>query len=564
MGIEKDINQQNFRNEKQKATLNVLYTSNWILEHIREILAEFDITHQQYNILRILRGSDPNPLSTMTIRERMLDKMSDSSRMVDRLLIKGYVMKKVSKIDKRLVEVTITDKGKKLLAKIDRQNEKMDEVTKNLNESELKMLNKILDKMRGGLTVLICMFMFGMTMAQERSGPSDAFTNVKTNTIAENPKYEFRAAWVATVDNIDWPSKKGLPVDSQKAEFIRLADMHKANGMNALIVQIRPAADAFYPSDLEPWSEWLTGKQGHAPSPYYDPLEFMIRETHQRGMEFHAWCNPYRAEFAIGKSSIYSHHQLRKHPEWFLEYGGKRYFDPGNKDAQQFVADVIRDIVKRYDVDGIHFDDYFYPYRIAGKEFPDYKSYAAYGNGMDKNDWRRSNVDSIILKLQKVIREEKQNCKFGISPFGVWRNNDRDSSGSNTKAGQTNYDDLYADILLWLKNDWIDYVAPQLYWEFGHKAASYEVLLDWWSKNTYGKHCYIGLGIYRAGSNIAWRDSTQLPRQLEALRNTPNIHGAIFFSSKSFIKNPNGWSELLRNKYYSQPAEIPPMEWLKK
>ena len=187
------------------------------------------------------------------------------------------------------------------------------------------------------------------------------------------------------------------------------------------------------------------------------------------------------------------------------------------------MTNVIRDVVSRYDVDAIHFDDYFYPYRIAGKEFPDAASFKLYGNGLDLESWRRSNVDSIILSLSNTIKQVKPYCRFGISPFGVWRNKSQDPEGSATEAGQTNYDDLYADILLWLKNGWIDYVAPQLYWEFGHKAAPYDVLIDWWSKHTYGKHCYIGLGIYRAGSNDAWKDSTLIPRQIELLRNTPNM-----------------------------------------
>ena len=380
--------------------------------------------------------------------------------------------------------------------------------------------------------------------------------------VFSQPKYEFRAAWIATVDNIDWPSRGNYDSESQKQEFIDLLDMHKRNGMNAVIVQVRPATDAFYPSQYEPWSEWLTGRQGKAPNPYYDPLEFMIEETHKRGMEFHAWCNPYRAEFNIRKSSIAPDHISRVHPEWFLTYGDKRYFDPGNKSAQQHVVKVIRDIVRRYDVDGIHFDDYFYPYKISGKQFPDAKTYLTYGKGMTLEDWRRSNVDSIIVLLAQPIKVENKSCRFGISPFGVWRNQDKDPDGSATTAGVTNYDDLYADILLWLKNGWIDYVAPQLYWEFGHKAAPYEVLLEWWSRHTFGKHCYIGLGVYRAGSNSAWKDPSLLPRQLTALRNTPNIHGAIYFSSKSFVSNPNGWSDSLQLNYYKEPALIPPMEWI--
>jgi len=256
------------------------------------------------------------------------------------------------------------------------------------------------------------------------------------------PKYEFRAAWVTTVENIDWPSRKGLPADSQKLEFLRLLDMHQHNGMNALVVQVRPAADAFYPSPYEPWSEWLTGVQGKPPFPYYDPLQFMIEETHKRGMEFHAWCNPYRAVYAVGKSSVSPTHITRLHPEWFLNYGGTLYFDPGNKEVQQYVTRVIRDIVHRYDVDALHFDDYFYPYPVPGKDFPDDVSYTKYGNAMDRGDWRRSNVDSIILHIGTMIKEEKKYCKFGISPFCVWRNNSKDPEGSQTQAGLTNYDHL--------------------------------------------------------------------------------------------------------------------------
>lgn len=383
-----------------------------------------------------------------------------------------------------------------------------------------------------------------------------------TSVCMAQPKYEFRAAWIATVDHIDWPSRGNYNSDSQKAEFIKILDMHVQNGMNAIIMQIRPAADAFYPSQYEPWSQWLTGKQGKPPVPYYDPLEFMIEEAHKRGLEFHAWCNPYRAEFSIGKSSIAPTHITKVHPEWFLTYGHTRYFDPGNKQAQDFVVGVIRDIVSRYDVDALHFDDYFYPYRIAAKEFPDYKTYGQYGNGMDKSAWRRSNVDSIIAKLGRAIKEERADCQFGISPFGVWRNKSQDSLGSNTQAGQTNYDDLYADILLWLKEGYIDYVVPQLYWEHGHRAAPYEVLVDWWANNSFGKHCYIGLGYYKGGSNTRWRDKNIIPQQIKDARKYSTLQGEVYFSSRSFLGNPNGWNDSLKNNYYKYPALIPPMYWI--
>ncbi len=375
---------------------------------------------------------------------------------------------------------------------------------------------------------------------------------------------EFRGVWVATVDNIDWPEKGDFNSDSQKTAFIKLLDMHQRNGLNALVVQVRPCTDAFYPSQYEPWSEWLTGVQGRPPAPYYDPLAFMIAETHKRGMVFHAWMNPYRATFKLSSSSISATHITRLHPEWFLDYGDTRYFDPGNKEAQQYVVQVVTDVAIRYDVDAIHFDDYFYPYRISGKEFPDDASYLQYGKGMKKDDWRRSNTDSIIAKLSRAIKKEKKKCQFGISPFGVWRNQDKDpAEGSRTNGAQTNYDDLYADILLWLKEGWVDYVAPQLYWEFGHRIAPYEVLLNWWSKHTYGKHCYIGMGIYRANTNAAWKNVDQLPRQIEAMRSTPNMKGMIFFSSKTFEKNPNGWNDSLRLNYFKYPVKVPEMEWLK-
>jgi uncharacterized lipoprotein YddW (UPF0748 family) len=370
-------------------------------------------------------------------------------------------------------------------------------------------------------------------------------------------KPEFRGVWISTVTNIDWPAAGDWGSEKQKASFIRLLDMHKANGMNTMIVQVRPAADAFYPSRYEPWSQWLTGMQGKPPVPYYDPLKFMIAETHKRGMEFHAWLNPYRAVFNTKKSSITSSHITRQHPEWFVKYGDKKYFDPGNTEAQKFVVNVVYDIVKRYEVDAIHMDDYFYPYRIPGKEFPDDKSYRNSGSKLNKDDWRRSNVDSIILALSKTIKKINPKCQFGISPFGVWRNNDKDPDGSATRAGQTNYDDLYADILLWMKEGWIDYVAPQLYWEIEHPDAPFLTLLDWWSNHTYGKNCYIGIGIYKAGMNEAWKDPLQLPRQLQAIRQTPNIQGMAFYSSKILERNPNGWTDSLRSNYFRLPAKPP-------
>lgn len=387
------------------------------------------------------------------------------------------------------------------------------------------------------------------------------------NSAHAQPGSEFRGVWIATVANIDWPPPRASS-EVQKAEFIRILDLHKRNGMNAIIMQIRPAGDAFYPSPYEPWSQWLTGVQGRAPSPFYDPLAFMIQETHKRGMEFHAWLNPYRAEFSLGKSSISSDNMLRKRPDWFLTYGNARYFDPANKEVQNFVVEVIRDIVRRYDVDAIHMDDYFYPYPVGGVQFPDDNAYRRSGTTLSKADWRRSNVDSIIKNINTVIKQTKPYVKFGISPFAVWRNGSVDNLGSDSRAGLSNFDELYADILLWMRKGWIDYVTPQLYRPIGDALIDYQKLVDWWAANNFGKHVYIGHGIYRAletsSASAAFRNRNELPNQIKILRRTPGVQGSIYFSSKSFDRNPNGWNDSLRNNYYRLPAKVPEMPWLPK
>ncbi len=380
-------------------------------------------------------------------------------------------------------------------------------------------------------------------------------------SLSDKNVFEFRAVWVATVVNIDWPSKSGLSSQAQKDEFEALLDMHQKNGMNAIIMQVRPSGDALYPSSLEPWSEYLMGKQGQAPTPFYDPLTYMIEATHKRGMEFHAWINPYRAVFDVNKSSIANNHSSKLHPEWFLTYGDKKYFNPGLPEVWQHTNKVVRDLAARYDIDAVHMDDYFYPYKIPGKEFPDEATYQKNARGLSKDDWRRSNCDTIVKQLSATIHQVKPGVQFGISPFGVWRNQSTDPRGSKTKA-TTNYDDLYADILLWLEQDWIDYVAPQLYWEQGHALADYNELIEWWNRNSYGKNLYIGHGIYRAGSNTAWKSPSQIPNQITKMRSLKNTHGSAYFSSASFKTNANGWNDSLQNNYYRKPALIAPIEWL--
>ena len=424
-------------------------------------------------------------------------------------------------------------------------------------------------------------------------------------------KREFRGVWIASVANIDWPSRSDLATDQQRDEFRSMLNQHRKNGINAVIVQIRPSADAFYRSSFEPWSEWLTGEQGQHPDPEYDPLTFMVEEAHERGMEFHAWLNPYRAIFdankfysdpahihldtlnklinelilsdslnTSGKLSKKDHMDVLrltgadtsllvyKHPDWFLQYGNKIYFDPGIPEVQEHISNVVREIVSRYDIDAIHMDDYFYPYRIAGVEFPDSLSFRTYGATYSsdlKDYWRRDNVNAIVEQLGETIKSTNSRVKFGISPFGVWRNASMDPAGSATKAGQTNYDDLFADVLKWQKEKWIDYVIPQIYWHRGFDLADYETLAKWWNDNAYGVQIYIGLGLYRVDAESkteAWQNPMEIPEQIKLNRSLPNIQGSCLYSSKPMINNPLGVTEILREQFFQYPAFVPEMSWL--
>lgn len=376
-------------------------------------------------------------------------------------------------------------------------------------------------------------------------------------------KREFRAGWIATVSNIDWPSKPGLPAAQQQQEFIHRLDQLKGMGCNAVIVQVRPASDALYASSIEPWSRYLTGRQGQPPFPYYDPLSFMVEEAHKRNMELHAWFNPFRALTDAKKNPNPASHVTHTHPDWLISYGGKAQLDPGIPEAREYVVKVIMDVVRRYDIDGVHLDDYFYPYRIAGQEFGDRRSFARYGNGMNKEDWRRNNIDVFISTLYTNIKHEKSFVKFGVSPFGVWRNKSKDPEGSATRGGQTCYDDLYANILLWQQKGWIDYSMPQLYWEHGHRAAAFEILLPWWEAHKYNRHMYYGLGVYRmAESNSSvWAGTYEIMSQLREIRSTTYNGGYCFYSTASFDKITPSLRDSIDkfNIYYALP---PQMKWL--
>lgn len=378
------------------------------------------------------------------------------------------------------------------------------------------------------------------------------------------PKHEFRGVWVATVANIDWPVSQGLTSEEQQQAFKELVVFHKQNGMNALIVQVRPNADALYDSPYEPWSRWLTGKEGKAPDPYYDPLEFMIKECRAQQMEFHAWFNPFRAVFGGDTTALDSSHIYFQHPEWMVFYGKHGYLDPGVPEARKFSLDVIMDVVNRYDIDGVHFDDYFYPYRVDSLQFPDSLSYAAYGDTLvRKDDWRRENINQFVAAVHDSIESVKPEVKFGVSPFGVWRNRNQDPLGSDSQAGQTTYDDLYADIRLWLKNGWLDYVAPQIYFSIGYPPADYEKLLDWWTRNTFGKQLYIGQAAYKVDNNHDenWELASQIPQQIRMNRRNFQVDGSIYFSARSFLENPLNLNDSLQKEYYRHPALIPPMTW---
>ena len=359
-----------------------------------------------------------------------------------------------------------------------------------------------------------------------------------------NAQIAFRGAWIATVANIDWPSTEAVGNDSlQKAEMVWILDSLQSLGINAVIFQVRPTADALYQSEYEPSSHWLMGKQGDSLT--YDPLAWTIEQAHERHMEVHVWLNPYRVNLAkTDTSTICADHIWRKHPEWFWEYNKQWYFNPGLDITREWICTIVQDIVYRYDIHAIHMDDYFYPYPAGGKPLPDVKTFEKYPRGFDNiEDWRRDNVNRAIQEISATIHECKDSVQFGISPFGVWRNASVDSTGSKTTAGITNYDDLYADIRLWIREGWIDYVLPQLYWEIGKKAADYETLAHWWANEVRGTNCklYIGMAPYRlegAKKDSPWGIGNEISRQMKLNRTIPEISGECFYSTRPLLRNP--------------------------
>lgn len=393
---------------------------------------------------------------------------------------------------------------------------------------------------------LLCVF-FLLLMA------GGVFAQVQTGSAY--PKREFRAAWIQSVNG----QFRGMPTEKLKQNLIgQLNSLQKA-GINAIIFQVRPEADALYASRLEPWSRFLTGVQGKAPEPYWDPMQFMIDECHKRGMEFHAWINPYRTKTTL-KSELAPNHVYNVHPEWFVTYGDQLYFDPALPESRRHICMVVSDIVSRYDVDAIHMDDYFYPYPIKGKDFPDDASFARFGGGFsNKGDWRRSNVNVLIKKLHETIREIKPWVKFGVSPFGIYRNESSDPLGSKTK-GLQNYDDLYADVLLWAREGWIDYNIPQIYWHIGHPVADYETLVKWWARNTENRPLFIGQSVMNTVQNADPKNLSinQLPRKMALQRAYQTIGGSCQWPASAVVENAGKYRDALIAEYHKYPA-LPPV-----
>lgn len=378
---------------------------------------------------------------------------------------------------------------------------------------------------------------------------------------SQHPKREFRGVWIHTVQQAQY---KTMSMTEMQRYFTDMLDTFQKAGINAFIFQIRPQADAFYKSDLEPWSRYLSGTQGREPNPSWDPMEFLIKECHARNIEFHAWLNPYRVT-SNENDALAPNHIYWKHPERFVKYGKLIYFNPGMPENRKFICDVVKDIVKRYEVDAIHMDDYFYPYPIAGEEFPDNQSFQAYGKSQgfglnQKADWRRNNVNLLISELKETIYTTKPWVRFGISPFGIYRNKNKtaDGSGSNTN-GLQNYDDLYADVLLWGKKSLIDYVMPQLYWEIGHKAADYSTLIDWWAANTHTEHLYIGQSITRTmqAPDPKTGNKNQLTTKMAQAAAKKTIQGNCLWNGYDILRNDGGILDSLRNNYYKYPALVP-------
>jgi uncharacterized lipoprotein YddW (UPF0748 family) len=378
----------------------------------------------------------------------------------------------------------------------------------------------------------------------------------QSQIVNSNPDTEFRGVWIASLYNIDYPSRPTTDPEVMKREWMQIVGDCKSWNMNALIVQVRSSGDALYPSGLVPWSRYLTGASGTAPLNGFDPMDYMVSTAHANGFQFHAWLNPFRGPNDQDMGNLAPNHLFNVHRDWFFHYGKEWLMRPGIPEVRQYFVSVVEEVVRNYDVDAVHFDDYFYPYKIAGESLQDSLEFANYGQAYANiEDWRRSNIDDMMSSVHSTVKNLKPNVQIGVSPFGVWRNKDKDPDGSDTKAGQSCYDVLYADVVKWMQNDWIDYIAPQIYWHIGFKAADYETLLHWWEQHHYNKPLYIGHACHKINHNFAeWAQADQLPRQISMNRNSGEVSGSIFFSYKDLKRNELGWRTTVTDLFYQSPS----------
>ncbi len=357
------------------------------------------------------------------------------------------------------------------------------------------------------------------------------------------PKQEFRGVWVATVNNLDWPSRPGLSTEEQKRELMALLDCMAATHLNAVIFHVRPNTDALYSSEIEPWSDYLTGELGKAPEPFYDPLAFAVEEAHKRGIELHAWLNPYRSRDPLTIPIASTRHIARTHPQFIYPYGRYYWLDPGEPAVRDYVVSVVRDIVRRYDVDAVHFDDYFYPYPEADAEFPDEAAWRRHGAGLSRNDWRRKNVDDLVEQVARAIKQEKPGVSFGISPFGIWR-----PGHPRSVRGLDAYDRIYADSRKWLQSGWVDYLSPQLYWAISAPQQRFSDLLHWWRRqNRAHRKIWPGLGAHRVANNRPnGFTADEIVNQINRIRRERGVDGWILFSARVLMNDRGGLTDRLR------------------
>ncbi|WP_353648792.1 family 10 glycosylhydrolase [Nakamurella sp. A5-74] len=375
------------------------------------------------------------------------------------------------------------------------------------------------------------------------------------------PKRQFRAMWISSVVNIDWPSRTGLSIEQQQFEYIGWLDLAERLNLNAVISQVRPTADAFWPSPHEPWSQYLTGTQGADPG--YDPLAFQIAEAHARNLEYHAWFNPYRVSMGTDPNTLVPTHPARVHPDWVFPYGGKLYYNPGIPEVRRFVQDAMFDAVRRYDIDGAHFDDYFYPYPSGTTPLPDQDTFRAYGGRFDDiADWRRDNVNKLVSEFHRRVQHAKPWVKFGISPFGIWANSSAEHPDGSATGGTQSYEAIYADTRRWVKEGWVDYLNPQIYWQIGLAVADYAALVPWWADVVDGTDValYIGQATYKETSKVFGPD--ELSAHLTFNQAYPQVDGDVFFSAKDVRSDAQGSTSAMVSEHYSRPAIVPVIEHL--